>query len=37
VFNDHLFERRRLTDGGARLDRIYADHAAVCVTLELFD
>lgn len=37
VFNDHLFERRRLTDGGARLDRIYSDHAAVCVSLELFD
>lgn len=37
VFNDHLFERRRSADGGARLDRIYSDHAAVCVTLELFD
>ncbi len=37
VFSDHLFERRRLTDGGARLDRIYSDHAAVCATLELFD
>lgn len=32
VLNDHLHERRR-ADAGVRLDRIYADHAAVCVTL----
>jgi hypothetical protein len=32
IFNDHLHERRR-TDG-VRLDRIYSDHAAVCVTIE---
>ncbi len=32
VFNDHLHERRR-ADAGVRLDRIYSDHAAVCVTL----
>jgi len=33
VFSDHLLERRR---DAARLERIYSDHAAVCVTLELF-
>jgi endonuclease/exonuclease/phosphatase family metal-dependent hydrolase len=33
VLSDHLFERRR-GDSGARLARIYSDHAAVCVTLE---
>ena len=34
VFSDHLFERRRVANSGARLERIYSDHAAVCVTLE---
>jgi len=34
VFSDHLFERRRVASSGARLERIYSDHAAVCVTLE---
>jgi endonuclease/exonuclease/phosphatase family metal-dependent hydrolase len=33
IFSDHLHERRR-TDGGVRLDCIYSDHAAVCVTVE---
>jgi endonuclease/exonuclease/phosphatase family metal-dependent hydrolase len=35
VFGDHLLERRRRADGGARFERVYADHAAVCITLEL--
>jgi endonuclease/exonuclease/phosphatase family metal-dependent hydrolase len=35
VFSDHLFERHRAAQGGPPLDRVYADHAAVCVTLEL--
>jgi len=34
ILSDHLFERRRVADGSARLERIYSDHAAVCVTLE---
>ena len=34
VFSDHLLERYRVADGGTPLDRIYSDHAAVCVTLE---
>ena len=34
VLSDHLLERHRQTEGGARLERVYADHAAVCVTLE---
>jgi hypothetical protein len=29
VLADHLYERRR----GSGLDRIYSDHAAVCMTL----
>jgi len=33
ILGDHLHERRR-ADAGARLDRIYSDHAAVCVTIE---
>lgn len=33
ILCDHLLERRRDPAGGARLDRIYSDHAAVCVTL----
>jgi endonuclease/exonuclease/phosphatase family metal-dependent hydrolase len=35
VFSDHLQERRHVTAGGIDLQRIYSDHAAVCVTLEL--
>lgn len=35
VFGDHLLERRRAVGQAARLDRVYADHAAVCVTVEL--
>jgi endonuclease/exonuclease/phosphatase family metal-dependent hydrolase len=35
VFSDHLLERRRPVEGGMPLERVYADHAAVCVTLEL--
>jgi endonuclease/exonuclease/phosphatase family metal-dependent hydrolase len=34
VFSDHLQERRR-TNAGVDLQRIYTDHAAVCVTLAL--
>lgn len=34
VFGDHLLERRRPADGRTPYERIYADHAAVCVTLE---
>lgn len=34
VFSDHLLERHRPIEGGARFERVYADHAAVCVTLE---
>jgi endonuclease/exonuclease/phosphatase family metal-dependent hydrolase len=37
VFSDHLFERCRVAHGGTRLERIYSDHAAVCVTLEPVD
>ena len=33
VFSDHLLERRRGTQVGVRLERIYSDHAAMCVTL----
>jgi len=33
ILGDHLHERRR-ADAGVRLDRIYSDHAAVCVTIE---
>jgi endonuclease/exonuclease/phosphatase family metal-dependent hydrolase len=33
VFSDHLLERRRSDGSGAALDRIYSDHAAVCVSL----
>jgi len=33
VLSDHLLERRR---DPARLERIYSDHATVCVTLEPF-
>lgn len=33
ILGDHLSERLR-SDSGPRLDRIYADHAAVCVTIE---
>ncbi len=34
ILNDHLLERRRKgLDDGVRLDRIYSDHAALCVTL----
>jgi len=35
VFGDHLLERSRSVGTGAQLARIYADHAAVCATLEL--
>jgi endonuclease/exonuclease/phosphatase family metal-dependent hydrolase len=35
VFADHLLERSRPVGSGAQLARIYADHAAVCATLEL--
>jgi len=35
VFGDHLLERSRPVGTGAQLARIYADHAAVCATLEL--
>ena len=34
VLADHLIERRRAAEGAEPLDRIYSDHAAVCVTLE---
>lgn len=34
VLGDHLQERRRASAAGPRLDRVYADHAGVCVTLE---
>ncbi len=34
IFSDHLLERRRAAESGVRLDRIYADHAAVCVALQ---
>jgi endonuclease/exonuclease/phosphatase family metal-dependent hydrolase len=41
VLSDHLIERRRRTSEsvyvGADLARIYSDHAAVCVTLDLED
>jgi endonuclease/exonuclease/phosphatase family metal-dependent hydrolase len=35
IFSDHLQERRHLTGGDVDLQRIYSDHAAVCVTLGL--
>jgi endonuclease/exonuclease/phosphatase family metal-dependent hydrolase len=34
VLGDHLFERRRAAGGGVSLGRVYADHAALCVTIE---
>jgi endonuclease/exonuclease/phosphatase family metal-dependent hydrolase len=34
IYSDHLLERRRGAETGIRLDRIYSDHAAVCVTLQ---
>jgi endonuclease/exonuclease/phosphatase family metal-dependent hydrolase len=34
VFGDHLLERRRPAGHAAPLERVYADHAAVCVTFE---
>ena len=34
VFGDHLLERHRPAQAGTALDRVYADHAAVCVTIE---
>jgi len=34
VFGDHLIERNRSTESGTPLERVYADHAAVCVTVE---
>lgn len=34
VLGDHLFERRRAAGGGVPLERVYADHAALCVTIE---
>jgi endonuclease/exonuclease/phosphatase family metal-dependent hydrolase len=40
IFNDHLTERLARERGfiaGADLSRIYSDHAAVCVTVELID
>lgn len=40
IYNDHLTERMARERGftaGADLSRIYSDHAAVCVTVELID
>ena len=34
IYSDHLLERLRGAETGIRLDRIYSDHAAVCVTLQ---
>jgi len=35
VFGDHLLERHRPAGHAVQFERIYADHAAVCATLEL--
>jgi endonuclease/exonuclease/phosphatase family metal-dependent hydrolase len=36
ILNDHLSERaRKGAEGTSRLDRIYSDHAAICVQIEL--